>query len=105
MKTPKEWATQLLKLTFRPDFEKLVDEIQKDAANWNEDDHRMWKTQCQIGDTAFQHLFCTFKGKPMPDWVTERLPKMYSVLEENKKLKKEIERLKAGIVEAVKLLE
>lgn len=94
MTNKKDWATKCLKTTFRPDFEKLVEEIQHDASNWNEDDHRMWKMQCQVGDTAFQHLFCISKGKPMPDWATNRLPKLYSVLEENETLKEENLKLK-----------
>lgn len=40
------------------------------------------KEQCRVGDVAFQHLFCTSKGKPMPDWVTERLPNLYTMLEQ-----------------------
>jgi hypothetical protein len=31
MKTPKEWATECLKTTFRWDFESLVQRIQEDA--------------------------------------------------------------------------
>lgn len=72
---------------------------------WGVDDLRMWREQCRVGDVAFQHLFCTSKGKPMPDWVTEGLPKMYSTLEEIKKLREEVTKLKVGIAEAAKGLE
>lgn len=53
---------------------------------WTESDPRMWREQCRVGDVAFQHLFCTSKGKPLPDWVKAGLPRMYQVLGENAQL-------------------
>lgn len=60
---------------------------------WTVDDPRMWKEQCRVGDVAFQHLFCTSKNKPLPDWVKDGLPKMYHLLSENEKLRTRIKEL------------
>ncbi len=47
---------------------------------WAENDPRMWREQCKVGDVAFQHLFCVSKGLPLPDWVKDGLPQMYQLL-------------------------
>jgi hypothetical protein len=63
-------------------------------APWTIDDPRMWKEQCRVGDVAFQHLFCISKGKPVPTWVNDRLPMMYSTLSEVKRLREELAQAK-----------
>ena len=49
--------------------------------NWTTDDPRMWREQCRISDVAFQSLFATSKGKPLPDWAKEGLPKLTNLIE------------------------
>ena len=58
-----------------------------EAMKWKEEDPRMLREQCRIGDVAFQHLHCTTHGQPIPDWVKEGLPNMYKLLEENLRLR------------------
>lgn len=60
---------------------------------WTVDDPKMWKEQCRVGDIAFQHLFATTHGLPVPDWVTEGLPNVYNLLSVIKQLKQRLEDL------------
>jgi hypothetical protein len=64
------------------------------TGSWTVDDPRMWKEQCRVGDVAFQHLFCTSKDKPLPNWVIDGLPMMYHTLSEIKRLKTELDSVK-----------
>jgi hypothetical protein len=67
-----------------------VCEVFDKPPNWTVDDPRMWKEQCRIGDVAFQHLFVTTHGLPVPDWVTEGLPQVYKLLETIKHLQQQL---------------
>ena len=60
---------------------------------WTKNDPRMWREQCRVGDVAFQHLFCVSKGKPLPDWVTEGLPKMYQLLGEHARYREALQHI------------
>lgn len=68
----------------------------KEAEKWREDDPRMWREQCRIGDVAFQHLFCTSK-LPLPDWVKNGLPNLYTTLQQLSAQAQEVERLKQEV--------
>ena len=62
----------------------------QDGQAWTVDDPRMWREQCRIGDVAFQHLFCTSKDKPVPDWVRDGLPRMYHLLDSHSAMMDEL---------------
>lgn len=61
--------------------------------NWTENDPRMWREQCRVGDVAFQHLFVTTRGMSVPDWVTEGLPRMYQLLGEHARYREALQRI------------
>ena len=44
-------------------------------------------------DVAFQHLFVTTRGMPVPDWVTEGLPRMYQLLGEHARYREALQRI------------
>ena len=60
---------------------------------WTENDPRMWREQCRVGDVAFQHLFVTINGMPVPDWVKDGLPQMYQLLGEHARYKDALQRI------------
>ena len=93
MNTSEYWILNGARLY--PTAVKFIEAIQKDAQegmvsqNWTEDDARMWKEQCRVGDIAFQQLFCTFSGKPVPEWA-KGVDKVYSLLETINDLKTQL---------------
>ena len=60
---------------------------------WTVNDPRMWREQCRVGDVAFQHLFVTTRGMPVPDWVNEGLPRMYQLLSEHARYREALQRI------------
>lgn len=60
---------------------------------WTVNDPRMWREQCRVGNVAFQHLFVTTRGMPVPDWVKEGLPQMYQLLSEHARYREALQRI------------
>lgn len=80
-----EFLTEDLLLHARQ-LEKQRDQARRDLEDAKRELSLM-RTQCRVGDVAFQHLHCTSHGQPIPDWVKEKLPNLYLLLSTNDQLR------------------